>query len=437
MMPRESFLPRGPRGRSLFPTLAAFWPIVSFSLAAGTTDWPSWRGPADRGSIEGQGYPVQWTENDVAWKVPLPGKGCSTPVVWGEQIFLTAPTNGLDAACAVDLTGTLRWQTTFGPEDPGKHRNGSGSNASPVTDGTVVAVAFKSGTLAALEPDGRIRWQTDLVKRYGDVELFWDQGTSPVLTEDAVVMARMHGGDSWLAAFDKASGELRWKVPRNYETPVEGDNAYTTPLVIRQHGAEALLVWGAEHVTAYSAADGTLLWSCGAFNPRQQTFWPAVASPVVVGDIAVIPTGRNDRNQPRLHGIRLGGEGDVTDTRRLWVSEETGTFVPTPAVYRGKVYVLRDRGEIDCVDPASGHVLWQGELPRHRSSYYASPLIVGGLLYAVREDGVVFVAKVDNGFELVAENNLGERAIASPVPLGGHLLLRGETHLFCIAKGTD
>ncbi|MCP5519005.1 MAG: PQQ-binding-like beta-propeller repeat protein [Verrucomicrobiales bacterium] len=406
---------------------------VSLGCLATANDWPRWRGPSDSGSLEGDGYPVRWTQESVAWKVPLPGKGCSTPVVWDGRIFLTAPTNGLDTVLAFDREGRGLWQTSFGPENAGKHRNGSGSNASPATDGSMLAVLFKSGTLAALEPGGRVRWQTDLVKRYGEVELFWDQGTSPVLTKDAVIVARMHGGDSWLAAFDKATGDLQWKVARNYDTPVEGNNAYTTPLVADQDGKETVLVWGAEHVTAHSTEDGAVRWSCGAFNPGRQSFWPAVASPVLVGEVLVVPTGRNDRNQPRLHGIRVGGRGDVTETHRLWLSEETGTFVPTPAAYRGKVYLLRDRGQVDCVEPASGRVLWQGELPRHRSSYYASPTIAGGLLYAVREDGVVFVARVEDGFELLAENDLGERAIASPVPLDGRLLLRGEEHLFCIA----
>jgi outer membrane protein assembly factor BamB len=296
-----------------------------------------------------------------------------------------------------------------------------------------VFVYFKSGTLAALDLDGKVRWQTDLVERFGPDELFWDQGTSPVLTADFVVMARMHGGESWLAAFDKTHGELRWKVARNYETPTEGDHGYSTPLIIDHHGQEALLVYGAEHLTAHAAADGRLFWSCGDFNPNARGFWPTIASPVIVGDIAVVAAGRNDRNQPRLHGIRLGGSGDVTATHRAWKKEDTGTFVPTPAEYQGRLYLVRDRGQVDCVDPATGQILWSDALPKHRSSYYASPLIAGGILYAAREDGAVFVAKVEPGFELLAENQMGERVIASPVPTSNRILIRGEQHLFCIA----
>jgi len=136
----------------------------------------------------------------------LPGKGCSTPAVWDRRIYLTAPTNGLDAALAFDWAGKPLWHTTLGPEQAGKHRKGSGSNASPATDGHAVFVYFKSGTLAALELDGQLRWQTNLVERFGPDTLYWDHGTSPVLTKSCVVMTRMHHGESWVVAFDKASG---------------------------------------------------------------------------------------------------------------------------------------------------------------------------------------------------------------------------------------
>jgi len=421
-----------PRYRRGLVTALACSIVGFFSVAESQADWPSWRGPHNNGSTSQGGYPVDWTPENILWKTALPGKGCSTPAVWDDHIYLTAPKDDLNAVLAFNPSGKILWQTTLGPEKAGKHRNGSGSNASPAVDAEGVFVYFKSGTLAALEFDGRLRWEIDLVERFGPDSLFWDQGTSPVLTDDSVVMARMHGGESWLAAFDKTTGTIRWKVARDYETPTEGDNAYTTPQVIRHDGEEALLVWGAEHLTAHKASSGELLWSCGDFNPEARTFWPAVASQVVADDIVVVPTGRNDRNQPRLHGIRLGGQGDVTATHRVWKTDQTGTFVPTPAEYQGHVYLLRDRGQVDCVDPANGRVLWSEDLPRHRSSYYASPLIAGGYLYAAREDGVVFVAKVEMEFELLAENDLGERIIASPVPMPNRMLLRGEEHLFCI-----
>ena len=405
--------------------------LVCAGAADGSGNWPQWRGPQDNGSAAQGTYPVKWDATNVLWKAPLPGKGCSTPIVWAKQIVLTAPINGLDAALAFDWAGKPLWQRTFGPEQPGKHRYGSGSNPSPATDGRGLFVYFKSGTLAALEMNGQVRWQTNLVAGFGPVNLYWDQGTSPVLTERTVVIARMHHGESWLAAFDKASGKLCWKVPRNYETPVEGDESYTSPLLLRHQGKEALLVWGAERVTFHDAADGELVWSCGDFNPRAMGNWCTVASPVLAGDIVVVAGGRADRGQPRLFGIRLGGKGDVTATHRVWKREDVGTFVPTPAEDKGRIYLLRDLGELECLDPATGQTLWRGAFPKASAKYYASPMIAGGKLYAAREDGVVFVAQVEGGFKVLAENRMEERIIASPVPVSNRILIRGEKHLFC------
>lgn len=403
-------------------------------LAVGSENWPRWRGPQDNGSLAGGNYPVKWETNSVLWKARLPGKGCSTPIVWEKRIYLTAPTNGIDAALAIDWTGKPVWLRIFGKEQPGRHRNGSGSNPSPATDGETLAVYFKSGTLAALELDGKVRWQTNLVDGFGPENLFWDQGTSPVLTRRDVVFARMHHGESWVAAFDKKTGALRWKAARNYETPVEGDNAYTTPLVIEHEGKEALLIWGGQHVTAHDASNGEVFWWCGDFNPKQTGYWPQVASPVVGKGVVVVASGRADKGQPRFYGVRLGGKGDVTKTHKAWMREDTGTFVPTPAEHKGLIYILRDRGEIECLDPKTGKQVWSKALPRASSNFYSSPTIAGGNLYAIREDGVVFVVKVEGGFELLNEIKMGERIIASPVAVANRLLIRGDHHLFCIGE---
>ncbi len=396
-------------------------------------NWPQWRGPGANGCTTQGTYPAKWSATNLLWKVSLPGKGCSTPVVWNRQIFLTAPVNGKDAVLSYDWGGQSLWQTTLGAEETGKRGNSSGCNPSAVTDGQSVFVYFKSGTLAALDFKGNVRWQTNLVTGFGPEKLFWDQSTSPVLLQDAVVIARMDHGESWLAAFDKGTGQLRWKVPRQYETAIEGDNSYTTPLVIGPQGKEIILVWGGEHLTAHAAADGQLLWSCNDFNPQAVAHWPTVASPVVAGDIVITACGRADRGAPRFHGIKLGGKGDVTATHRVWKREDTGTFVPTPVVYEGRLYLVRDHGQVECIDPATGQTLWRDAFPKGSPSYYASPVIADGKLYAAREDGVVFVAKLGDKFELLAENDMGEQVIASPVPVANHLLIRGARHLFCVA----
>jgi outer membrane protein assembly factor BamB len=397
-------------------------------------DWPSWRGPESTGSTATGTYPEKWNPSEPEWKLKLPGKGGSSPIVLGKTIYLTTPAEGEDAVMAVDISGKTIWQTKLGPESPPKHRSlGSSSNASPITDGEALYVYFKSGTLASLTLEGKVRWRVNLVEQFGREQLFWDQGTSPVLTDKDVVIARMHGGESWLAGFDKSNGDLRWRELRNYQTPTENDNGYTTPLIFRRGTDNALLVWGAEHLTAHRATDGQLIWSCGGFNPAGTEYWPAIASPVIVGDMAIVPVGRDDRpRQSRVHGVRLGGSGDVSDTHRAWKREDLGVFVATPAVYEGRVYLLRHRGEVVCLDPATGKTLWEEAFPRTSAPYYASPTIANGILYAAREDGVVFAARVGDKFEILSENPMGERIVASPVPAHNRLLLRGDDHLFSV-----
>ena len=414
-----------------------FWtciPAVLFFSGVTQAEWPSWRGPDDSGSIASGNYPRALNASATEWTADLPGKGCSTPIVWQNQIFVTAPIDGQNALLAFDRSGEPRWQAVFDQESAGKHRNGSGCNASPTTDGSGVFVYFKSGTLAAVNLDGTNRWQTDLVQRFGADNRFWDHGTSPVLTKKHVIMVRMHAGDSWLAAFDKESGELAWKVARNYTVPKESDQCYTTPIVMQHDGREVILVWGAEHLTMHDATDGSVVWSCGGFNPEANQLWPAIANPVIVGDMAVICFGRNDRGLPRLFGIRLTGSGDVTGTNHVWMRDDIGSFVPSPVAYRGRVYLVRDKGEVECIDPVTGETIWSNQFPKHRTAFYASPLIASDLLYAPREDGVVFVATVANDqFQILSESEFGQPVIGSPVPDKNRILIRGEKNLFCLS----
>ena len=407
---------------------------VRLGVAAELAEWRSWRGPHGNGSVEQGNFPIHFGAEKYLWRTQLPGKGCSTPILLNGMIYLTSPSDGNDSLLCYDFDGKEKWRSAFGKENTGKHRNGSGSNASPVTDGKAVFVFFKSGTFAAVELDGKLRWKTDLVERFGKDTLYWDHGTSPVLTEKYVIMARMHEGESWLAAFDKATGEMAWKVARNYKTPQECDHGYSTPVVIQYQGKESILVWGAEHLTINNATDGQVTWSCGNFNPDANKLWPAIATPVIIGDMAVIAYGRNDRGIPRLHGVQLTGTGDVTMTNHVWKRDNVGTFVPTPIAYKGRVILVGDKGEVTSIDPVTGKTIWEGAFPKSRSNFYASPLIAGDKLYAPREDGVVFVANVaNNKLELLSENNMEESVIGSPVPASNRILIRGEKHLFCIA----
>ncbi|MBN8248142.1 MAG: PQQ-binding-like beta-propeller repeat protein [Verrucomicrobia bacterium] len=409
--------------------------LLATGGVAGADDWPAWRGPAAQGSVETGRFPERWTSDTVTWKLELPGKGTSTPIVSGGRIYLTTPSGDQDALMAVGLDGSRLWETRVGLLSEPKHRSlASSCNASPATDGTAVFARFRSGHLVAVEPDGTLRWRVNLTEKFGAENLFWDSGSSPLVAGDQVVISRLHGGESWVAAFDAKTGELRWKQARNFKTPSENDNGYATPVMVSHAGAPAVLIWGADHLTAHALRDGALLWTAGGFNPEGTGYWPAIATPVVWKDIAVVPVGRDDRpGQARLAGVRLGGSGDVSTSHRAWHRSDLGVFVAAPAVSGDRVYLLRHRGEVACVDPATGTTLWTGAFPRTSAPYYASPAVANGILYAAREDGVVFAARVGGQFELLSENPMGERLVASPVPAADRLLLRGDQHLFCIA----
>ncbi|MCI0534763.1 MAG: PQQ-binding-like beta-propeller repeat protein [Verrucomicrobiales bacterium] len=407
---------------------------LELSSERAPANWPAWRGPSANGSTLTGNYPTSWSGEGISWKAALPGKGGSSPIVWQNRICLTTPAEGQDVVLALDFSGKELWRRALGPESPPKHRTlGSSCNSSPVTDGQGLFVYFRSGHFAALEFDGTVRWKINIHERFGPEKLFWDQGSSPVVTDQHVVLSRLHEGESWIAGFDKKTGELRWQQKRNYPVPTENDNGYATPLSFDHDGRKALLVWGADHLTAHAASEGTLLWSCGGFNPDGTDYWPAIASPVIHGKIAVVPVGRDDRSgQARVHGIRIDGHGDVTAKHRVWKREDLGVFVPSLAEYKGRVFLLRHRGEVVCLDPATGKTIWSEALPRGGASFYASPVIANGLLYAAREDGVVFVARIADKFELLSENPMGERVVASPVVSNDRLLIRGDKNLFCI-----
>ena len=393
------------------------------SLYAG--NWPAWRGEDATGSTDSGNYPTELNlKKNLLWKASLPDKGCSTPIVWQDSIFLTCPINGEDGVLSFSLNGGKNWQTKIGPQRKGKHLNGSGSNPSLITDGRNLYALFKSGNLACLNRGGEILWQKDL-SSYGKDTLYWDFGTSPILSSKHVIVALMRKGNSWLLAFDPSSGEVAWKKERNYQTPPECDHSYATPTLIKHKGKEAILVWGAERLSAHSAEDGEMHWVSTGFNPKQKKNWVVVGSQVVAGDIAIVPYGRGTH----LTGIRMGGEGDVTKTHRLWTRSDTGCFVPSPAVSDGKVYILRDRGEVHCIDPKTGKSEWEDAFPRASSSYYGSPTIAGTKLYAPREDGVILIADISTGFKYLGKYDMGERVIASPVPVNDRILIRGEKNL--------
>jgi outer membrane protein assembly factor BamB len=304
----------------------------------------------------------------VLWKSALPGKGCSTPVVWGERIVLTAGagegTNGLDCVIGFEwATGKKMWQTELGRQRPGRHRRGSGSNPSPVTDGTRVYVYFKSGTLAALDFTGAVLWQTNLQQRYGKDTLWWDLGTSPVLAGGRLVVAVMQEENSYVVALDPATGRELWKKVREYPGREETRQSYTTPLVVRAEGRDELVLWGADHLTGHDAATGDLLWQCGGFNPENKPVWRVIASrrwrkaSPSSRTARAVRGGHQDWRQRRYHGRRAS----VGETR-------TGHRRRVAARLRRQGCFVNFKGKMWCLDLETGNERWTALLPRAKGS---------------------------------------------------------------------
>lgn len=404
--------------------------IVALASPLLAGDWPNWRGPGYDGVASGTGYPTEWSATkNVAWKVELPGKGSSTPVVWGQHIFLTSGANGKNALLAFSRDGKELWRVLIGNERPGKNKKASGCNPSCVTDGEHVFAYFKSGDLACVDFSGKIVWQTNLQAKYGEDTLWWDLGTSPVLTKAHCVVAVMQTGPSYLVAFEKATGKVAWKEDRNLGAPEEAAQSYSTPVVLNDQGRETLVVLGADHVTAHDASNGKEIWRVGGLNPTGHKYFRSIASAVVHNGIVVAPYARAET----VTAIKLGGRGDVTASHVVWTKKGNGSDVPTPAAADGKAYILNDRGTLTCLDIASGQELWSGQPEKNRSNFSASPVLADGKIYLTREDGKTFVLAQGDEFKVLAANELdGTQTVATPVCVDGRILIRTDTHLYCI-----
>lgn len=408
--------------------------VLTVPLAA--ENWPGWRGPTANGGVAGKQPPLDLASN-LLWKTELPGRGCSTPIVWDKRIFVTSPIDKDDGLLAFDANGKELWRQTFGALSPGRgQRVGSAANSSPITDGEVVVAYFKSGTLACTDLDGKPKWQVNLQKLYGEDKLWWDQGTSPVFTPGRVVVAVMQTeGDSYLVSFDRLTGKEAWRTPRKYDNAPESGDAYTTPHVISDgKDGQWIVTWGGGHLTAHDAATGKLVWDVDGFNPKREGMQRVIASAAVADGIAIVPFRRGDS----LAAISLDPKADPAN-RWLWRNDEVGSDSVTPILHDGKVLVLKDggpeRGRLTCLDAKSGKKLWDAKLPKAPQVYYSSPILAGDRFFCIREDGLVISAKLTpTGLTDLASHPLQENVIASPISVDGKLLIRTDKSLICFGE---
>ncbi len=409
--------------------------VGGFANAADS--WPQWRGLDQNGVVEGGDFPVQWSnDRGIEWQVELPGRGGSTPVHANGMIFVTSGVEGVNHLMAISAAdGSVAWDVELGPERVSKHgknhRKGSGSNPSVVIDGDRLFAYYRSGDLACVTTAGAKQWHLNLQDKYGEDTLWWNLGTTPILTDNEVVVAVMQTGASYLVGLNKETGSESWKVDRMLGAPEEAAQSYTTPLRMEVDGRPILAVLGADHLTLHDAESGKELARLGGFNPDGQRYFRSIASPVATGNTIVCPYARGATITTVDAKRLLAGEGSDAI---LWFRDDLGADVPTPAAKDGKVYVLRDKEGVVCVDAQTGEDLWTVELPRSRNGFTASPLVTEKHLYATREDGTTFVIELQTA-KLVQTNEAGQGnvfTVASVVPIENDLLLRTPEQLIRI-----
>ena len=416
-------------------------PAIADDSRTPSKTWPQWRGTAQNGVAEGDSFPLAWSESEgIAWKQDLPGSGGSTPVVSNGTAYVTAGVDGKNMLFAFDAkTGQVKWEVSAGIDRGGKHRKGSGSNPSPVIDGQHIFAYYRSGDLVCVSAEGHIRWKTNLQERFGEDTLWWDLGSSPLLTKSAIVVAVMQTGPSYLVAFDKDSGDELWRHDRMLDAPEEAAQSYSTPIAVTVKGEDAIAVMGADHLTLHRASDGKEIGLLGGFNPDRQQYWRSISSPVAEGNIILCPYARGDT----LTAVRMNDLVDGKGNDAIaWFRDDLGSDVPTPAAHQGRAYIIGDgkraRGTVTCVDLESGETAWSLQLPKSRNGYSSSPLVAANHLYITQENGTTYVvgpldAKQPN---VVAENNIADNqpfTVASLVPVNGNLLLRSKHALYRIA----
>jgi outer membrane protein assembly factor BamB len=379
--------------------------------------WPRFRGPSGQGETGQTALPTEWDQSgrNLLWRVKVPGVGNSSPVIWGDHLFLTsADANGAKrfVHCFSRADGSLRWtrQAPPRPPEPGVRDKNGFASATPVTDGERVICFLGSCGLVCYDFAGELLWHYDALK----VKTTHGTGSSPLLYQDLVILAQdQNQADSIFLALDKRTGKKVWEGKRARAM------TWTTPVVVRVGDHDELVLAGAEAVRGYDPATGKELWSLR--GPTQEVI-PAI---VIGKELLYSASGRNG---PTI-GLRPGGSGDVTATHLVWRAVRGGPHVPTPALVNGRLYSANDTGVLTCLDAATGKLLYQERL---EDQFSASPIVAGDLLYFPAESGITYVVRAGEPPAVVARNDLGAPILASPAVVDGRIFLRTAEELVCI-----
>jgi outer membrane protein assembly factor BamB len=398
---------------------------------AGEADWANWRGPRLDGMAVGDA-PLRWSDKEhIAWKATVPGRGFSSPVVWGSQIFLTTAvpaagsTGGLTEhqfkVMSFDRkTGKLLWEKTARTATPHQMHHqqyGSFASNSPITDGKHLYAFFGSRGLYCYTLAGELVWQKD----FGQLRMFMNfgEGAWTALDGDKLILVLDHEGESFLVALDKTTGKELWRTPR------QGNTNWSGPYITTVNGRKQIVVSASRESAGYELETGKPIWSAKGLGQN------TIPAPIAYDGVVLVMSGFRN---PNLMAIQLGREGDLTGTDAIvWQNQRGNSYTASPVLHDGKYYVLTDNGTISCFDAKTGTPFYhQQRLPKPYN-FKASPVGANGKLYLASENEDVIVLKMGEKYEVLATNPLTDQTfIATPAILDGEIYLRGQNTLFCI-----
>ncbi len=422
-------------GLFAFPVLAG---ILEFPVLAG--NWPEWRGPTHDGITTERNLPTHWsaTEN-VKWKCELPGPGNSTPIVWGDKVFLTQSIENKRQLLAIDRkTGQTAWTrgTTYNDKEE-SHEQNPFCASSPATDGEQVYAWFGSAGLYAYDLAGKELWHRDLGKQHHE----WGYAASPVPYQDLVILHFGPGDPSFLAAFDRKTGAERWRVKveaQHFKERKDGFNgkdrgvtgSWSTPIVVQAAGRDELVLSLANKLSGFDPKTGKELWFVRGLNPLLYT------SPVYADGVVIANGGFRG---PDLV-VRPGGNGDVTETHKVWEGGQTANRIGSCVVKDGYFYLATMMGTAECIDLKTGKTVWNVRIRGNgpKNDIWGSFILSGDTMYVVNQSGDTVLVRANPKFEMLGANSIGnEMCNASLAVSDGDLFIRTYTHLWCIGRTTQ
>ena len=428
----------------VFKTVSVFVLCLTahtFAQAPAEKFWPQWRGPLGTGVGPQADPPLNWSEtNNIKWKIPLPGEGDSTPIVWADRVFVlcaipvekqsaqagkeTAPngTYRFTVICVDRSSGKVLWEKVARETSPheGRQENNTFASASPVTDGKLLWAFFGSRGLHCYDFDGNLRWEKDfgLMK----TKMGFGEGASPALSGNTLIIYWDHEGDDFIAAFDKTTGKELWRQPRDEPT------GWSTPLIVEFNGQKQVVVNATGKVRSYDLVTGKELWSCSGQTAN------AIPSPVAMDDVVYVTSGFRGS---ALQAIRLGRSGDLTGSDAIvWSRNKSTPYVPSPLLLDNYLYVISgNEAMLSCFDARKGEPYFERERLESIRGVYASPVSARDRVYVLGREGICAVLKKGPKPEVLAVNRLADsRSDASIALVETQLFLRTAHSLYCISE---